>query len=120
MSKKTQQALADAKIQAQQARSNLQRQLIQTRQRFQPERLKDDALNAITDYIDDATEITVATIKEHPVVFGTSFLGTLAFWYRKPLIRKSPDAIDSVGTGLAKLRDWVAPESWTPSASDKE
>ena len=89
-------------------------------QRFQPERLKDDALNAITDYIDDATEITVATIKEHPVVFGTSFLGTLAFWYRKPLIRKSPDAIDSVGTGLAKLRDWVAPESWTSSASDKE
>lgn len=120
MSKRAEDAMEAAKIQALAARQNLQLQLKQTRNRFRPERLKEDALNTANRYIDDATEVTVATVKEHPIAFGASFLGTLAFWYRKPLIEKSPDAIDSVGNGLEKLRDWIAPSNWTaPSNREK-
>ncbi len=119
MSKRAEEAMEAAKLAAQQARNDLQAQMLETRDRFKPQRLKEDAINAANQYVDDATDVTVATIKEHPVAFGATFLGTLAFWYRKPLVEKSPDAIECVGGGLAKLRDWIAPSDWTPTSKDR-
>ena len=119
MGKRAEEAMEAAKLLADQARSDLKAQIVETSNRFKPERLKQDALDAADRYVDNATEVTVATVKEHPVAFGASFLGTLAFWYRKPLTEKSPDALDSIGNGLAKLRDWIAPADWTPTNKDK-
>lgn len=105
-----------AKILAWEARANLKGQALLTRQRLRPERLKQDALDTAHDYMDQAEEVTLATVKEHPVAFGASFLGTLAFWYRKPLKReidqRSPDVIEGVGNALEKIRDWIAPQNW--------
>ncbi len=109
-----------AKQEAQIARANFRQQLAETTDRVRPARLKQDATDAVNHYVDEAKDVTIATVKEHPVVFGASFLGTLAFWYRKPLSReieqRSPDALDRLGAMLEKMRDWVAPDDWTPKA----
>ncbi len=123
MGKRAEEALATAKLLARDARANLKSQFIGTRERLRPDRLKQDAIDTADHYVQEAKEVTVATIKEHPAAFGASFLGTLAFWYRKPIARqvehRSPDAIDGVGDVLERLRDWVAPQGWESSRRTK-
>lgn len=116
MSKRADKRLEVAKQLAEEQRDALKAEWDQTRVRLTPARLKQDALDTGHQIVDDATEITVATVKEHPVIFGASFLGTLAFWYRKPLSdqieQRTPGVLDSLGNALDHVRDWVAPEGW--------
>lgn len=118
MGKRAEQSLAAAKLLAQQARGELKSEFVSLRERVRPDRLKQDAADTAEHYVEEAKQVTVATVKDHPVAFGASFLTTLALWYRKPLARqveqRGPDTIDSIGGWLEQLRDWVAPEGWTP------
>ncbi len=118
MGKRAEETLAAAKTLARDARAEFKSQLISTRERLRPERLKQDAADTANHYVEEGKEVTIATVKAHPVVFGASFLGTLAFWYRKPLTHevqeRGPDALDGVGDVLERLRDWIAPAGWTP------
>lgn len=108
--------LAAAAERAENSRAQFKSQISATKDRLAPEQLKQDALQIVDDYVEQGKQATLDTMKAHPVVFASSFLGTLAFWYRKPLIEKTPDALDSVGNGLAKLRDTIAPDDWQPMA----
>lgn len=118
MGKRAEDTLAAAKLIAREARSNLKTQWVGTRERLKPERLKQDAVDTADHYVEEAKAVTIATVKDHPVAFGASFLGTLAFWYRKPITRQvethGPDTMDNIGGWLERLRDWIAPEGWVP------
>lgn len=116
MTNTTDQKLAAAMERAENSRAQFKSQISATKDRFAPEHLKQDALDMVDNYVEQGKQATLDTMKAHPVVFATSFLGTLAFWYRKPLIEKTPDALESASNGLAKLRDVIAPDDWQPMA----
>ena len=107
------QKLDEALERATNTRANFLGQVQATKNRLNPQNLKQDAIEQAEDYIEQGKQLTLDTVKAHPVVFGSTFLGTLAFWYRRPIAKKSPDILDSIGDGLSKIRDWIAPHDWT-------
>ena len=78
------QKIAKAREQANLARLRFAHALDSTRHRVAPGRLKEDALVAIGDKVDETKQAVRDTVRKHPVIVGTAAIGTVAVLFWKP------------------------------------
>jgi hypothetical protein len=95
--------VAQARQQADMARLHFIAAIGETKARLAPQRLKDDALIALTDKVDEARTVTVSFIRQRPVLIMTvvGTLSAIVFW------RPARATGRTFGTLSAKACNWM-------------